>query len=337
MTAADHKILPVTTTQPESHKVYPIAVIGSGAGGTMAAKRAILNNDCVLLFTGARNEMRRSRGTWVRKVDNIPGLENYERTVLQLRNETLTDLVNSPFGSNLYIIDNSVTHIEKDGDIFKLTDPEGNTFLVNYVILATGMMDEQPHINGSIKPILSYANRQTVAYCLLCDGHRSFGKNVVVIGHSESAAKGAILISEKYSPQEITILTNGSDPEFTEETANKLQEQNIEVIVEPIADILNNSNKGELAAFQLDNGSEVKAEMAFVLLGIRPNNELAIQLQADLDERGLVITDLNGESSVPNLFVIGDLRAKSMKQIYAAWQHAVDAALTINQRIRAKQ
>ncbi len=329
----DHRIIPVATQQPENEKVYPIAIIGLGAAGSMAAKRAVLNNDAVLLFAGAKQERRRSRGSWVKKVHNIPGFEKYERTILQLRNEVLEDLVNSPFKQNLFIIENSITAIDKQNDIFRLVDNKGNIYFVKYVILATGMMDEQPHIEGSIRPILPFANRQSIAYCLLCDGQRSFQKKTVVIGYTDSAANGAILLSERYSPLDIAILTNGMGPQFNKEIETKLQERKISVITDPVKEILGNG--GELAGFKLSSGETIPAEIGFVLLGIRPNNSLALQLGAEIDERGLVVTDSTGESSVANLFIAGDLRANSMKQIYTAWQHGVDCAQAINRRIRA--
>jgi thioredoxin reductase (NADPH) len=66
-------------------------------------------------------------------------------------------------------------------------------------------------------------------------------------------------------------------------------------------------------------------------------NELAKMLGADLDQRGFVITDPKGKSSVNGLYVAGDLRANAKKQIYTAWDHAVDSADDINLHIRRKK
>lgn len=320
---------------PQESKVYPVAIIGSGAGGTMAVKRAVLNNREVLLFTGAKKEMKRSRGHWVRKVENIPGLEKYKRTLVELRQETLEELSKGPFSHNLTLVEDSVISIEKDKNAFRLCDKEGHTYFARYVVLATGMMDEQPHIKDSIRPILPFGNKQTVAYCLLCDGHHSHQKNVVVIGHSEDAAQGALLLSDRYEPKKITILTNGIQHSFSEKTLTLLKAKNIQIEEEPIEEILG-EQKGILSGFQLSSEKKITAEIGFVMLGIRPNNDLALQLGAEVDARGLVMTDQNGESSVPDLFIVGDLRANSMKQIYSAWQHAVDAIQVIDRRIRTQ-
>jgi thioredoxin reductase (NADPH) len=200
--------------------------------------------------------------------------------------------------------------------------------------MATGIMDEQPHIQGTIHPVLKYANGQTIAYCSLCDGHRSFGKKTVVIGHSTSAANIALLLLEKYQLMSITILTNGRRHEFTPELLQRIQKKNISILDIPIKEVLGNKEQKQLTGFMLENGKIVEAEIGFVALGIRPNNLLALQIGAQIDDNGLVITDSNGESSIPNLFIAGDLRANGMKQIYTAWQHAVDSIQLINRRIR---
>lgn len=335
--AVDHRLIPVATKQPEINKVYPIAIIGAGAGGTMAVKRAILNNNETLLFTGAKQEQKRSRGTWVRKVDNIPGLSKYERTILELRNETLTELVQHPLGQQLYIIPESVKSIVKQDDVFLLTDSSGRTHIATYVVMATGIMDEQPHIQGSIKHVLKYANGQTIAYCPVCDGHNSHGKKTVIIGHTDSAANTALLLLAKYQPSKMTILTNGNVNEISSGLLKQLDEQGIQIIEASIEEVKGDKDLKKLTGFLFTNSSSIDADLAFVSLGIRPNNQLALQLGADVDDRGLVITDAVGESTVSNMFVVGDLRANSMKQIYTAWQQAVESVQAINRRIRDSQ
>lgn len=325
-------VISVATKQPEEGKVYPIAVIGAGAAGSMAATRAVLNNNEVLLFAGANQERRRSRGNWVRTVDNIPGFSKYTRTVLELRNEVLEELVQSPLGHNLYLIEESVLSIEKENDCFKLIDGTGRIYHAQYLVMATGVMDQQPHIQGEIYPILSYANAQTIAYCIICDGHRSYGKKTVVIGHADSAASVSLLLSDKYNLQSMIILTNGQANQFSLESLKKMEEKNIKILEQPIHEVL--GADGVLAGFKLENGDVVESEIGFVSLGLRPNNQLALQLGAQVDDKGLVVTDINGETSVANLFVVGDLRANSLKQIYTGWQHAVEALQLINKRIR---
>jgi thioredoxin reductase (NADPH) len=60
-------------------------------------------------------------------------------------------------------------------------------------------------------------------------------------------------------------------------------------------------------------------------------------VNANIDQRGFVTTDNKGKSSVEGLYVAGDLRANMKKQIYTAWDMAVDSADEINLLIRRKK
>ena len=66
-------------------------------------------------------------------------------------------------------------------------------------------------------------------------------------------------------------------------------------------------------------------------------NELAKQLGAELDDRGFVKADESGLTSVAGLYVAGDLKANTRKQIYTAWDHAVSAVNAINQKLRTEK
>jgi thioredoxin reductase (NADPH) len=143
-----------------------------------------------------------------------------------------------------------------------------------------------------------------------------------------------VLLAEKYQLEQLSILTNGQNPEFSNELFEQIASTNILIFKSPIQEVLGNLELRQLSGFLLETGEIIDAEMGFVLLGIRPNNQLAFQVNAELDDRGLVITNSDGETSVPNLFVVGDLRSNSTKQIYTAWQQAVESVQLINKRIR---
>ncbi len=321
--------------KPVDH-IYEVAIIGAGAGGIMALQRAILNNDEVLLFAGNQKDISNSRGTFVREVDNIPGLSKYKRVNINLRNEILKDIASDQnFSKNLNFFKRSVVNIKQENNkIFILEDNKGNVYQARYVILATGMMDEQPVINGKIDTIFPYANNETIAYCLRCDGHRALGKETVVIGSDDSAANVAIILQQRYKLPKITILTHGKKPTWDQSLQKKLSLYRIEFVEDTITNILGDESSGKLEGFMFSDSAKLSAEFGFVSMGIRPNNQLAKTLGAKLDPRGLVIADQNSETTVQNFFVIGDLQADAMKQIYTAWNHAVKAADIINKRIR---
>lgn len=322
-----------------SENLHQIAIIGGGSAGVMAALRSILNNDDVVFFPGSPHDKKKSRALWVRKIENMPAHFHYKRGIEEPNLETLHWIEASPFASNFHHKKNTgVTTLSQNADgHFVLLDSKGVTHLAKFVILCTGVMDVQPVINGSIETIFDYANAQTVDYCLRCDGHHSLGKSTVVIGHGVGAAWSAIQLFERYRQPKMTILTHGRKPEFSPETNLLLKNYQIEVLESPITHIQGEDKGKTLKGFGLIDGTHVSCQMCFVSLGMRVYNELAQQVHAEIDDRGFVKADENGLTSVPGLYVAGDLKANAKKQIYTAWDHAVNAADAINQRLRLEK
>jgi thioredoxin reductase (NADPH) len=321
-----------------SEKIYPVCVIGGGSAGTMAVLRTVLNNDECLFFPGTPQNKKKSRALWVRKVENVPAHFNYKRGIEEPNAETLKWIDASEFKNKLVLQKNKgVNHIEKEGDLFHITDSDGNRYLARFVILCTGVMDIQPEITGTIETVFDYANAQTIDYCLICDGHHVLNKKTAVIGFDNSAAWVSIMLHERYSPPELTIITNGKPALFEPETMKLIQLYGIKVEEAEVRAIQGREKGKILEAFELTDGTLVNSDIAFVSLGMLVYNQLAKMLGADLDARGFVKTDSNGESTVPGLFVAGDLRASTRKQIYTAWDSAVSSAITINQKLRVSK
>lgn len=317
-------------------KIYQVCVIGGGSAGTMAVLRTILNNDECLFFPGSPKDKKKSRALWVRKVENMPAHFHYKRGIEEPNAETLKWIAESPFKDNLHVHKNvGVVSVKKEGDLFLITDSKNNSYRSQFVILCTGVMDVQPEIKGSIETVFDYANAQTIDYCLICDGHHVFNKKASVMGHGNGAAWVAIMLYERYKPSHMHILTNGKKAEFQDDTLKLLQAYGIEIKEEVISDIQGQDKGKVLEAFILQDGSKVETDICFISLGMIVYNELAKQLGADLDERGFVKGDESGLTSVQGLYVAGDLKANTRKQIYTAWDNAVSAANAINMKLRA--
>jgi len=317
------------------NKKYPICVIGGGSAGVMAVLRTVLNNDETIFFPGTPKDRKKSREMWVKKVENMPGHLEYKRGIEQPNKESLKWLAEGVFKDKFHWKKSlGVTSISKENNTFQVLDSSGETHECDYVILCTGVTDVQPHIQDSIKDILPYANKQTADYCLRCDGHHVFGKELSIIGDSNSAAWVAIMLYERYKNPSIHILTNGKTIQFSEESKKLLEIYKIDVHEEEIMQILGEVKTGTLEGFVLDQGKHISTEICFISLGMIVYNELAIGLGAEVDQRGFVLTNIKGETNVEGLYIAGDLRANLKKQIYTAWDSAVDAADDINLKIR---
>ena len=322
----------------DSTNTWDTIVIGGGIAGTAVAQRAAMNNDRVLLLLGDRETKRKSRSLWVKSMHNIPGLHGVGTR--QIIKDTLSHL--EGYGEQCTVLPTKATRVQsvdKDDDLaweaaFEVTDEEGLVHHGASVVLCTGMMDVQPEIGDSIKPILRYANQQQVNYCLRCDGHLTKGRGVATIGHGDGAGWTAILLHERYGSTQ-HILLNGEAPEFSDEVLELLERYNVIVHPQPIQQVHGKpTHHGDLEGIELADGSTVPAEIAFVSLGGIVYNEFAASLGCQLDDGGYVVIDEHGESTINNVFAVGDVTSGPMKQVYTAWEYAVRAADAINARKR---
>ncbi len=318
-------------------QTYDIAIIGSGSAGTMAALRAVLNNDTCLLFSGTPQDKKRSRALWVKKVENMPAHFNYRRGIEDPNSEVLKWISESDFRQKLTHLKNiGVTKLEKKSDVFEIQDSKGAIHHARYVILCTGVMDVQPLIQQKIEPIFPYANAQAIDYCLRCDGHHIKGKVTAVIGHENSAAWVAIMLHERYGSP-IHLCLHGEEAKIEAETQELLDLYGISVKAEAITNIFGDEKAGLLEAFEFSNGERLEVQMGFVSLGMIVYSDLAKTLGAELDERGFVKANATGLTSIEGFYVAGDVMAGVKKQIYTAWDTAVNAADAINQKLRAER
>jgi thioredoxin reductase (NADPH) len=318
-------------------KIYDVAVIGGGSAGVMATLRTVLNNDECLFFPGTAADKKRSRAFWVTAVENMPAHLNYKKGIEEPNKQSLDWLANGPFASRLHWQKNrGVVKISRADNLFTIIDNKDVVYQARYVILCTGVMDIQPNINDSIEPIFQYANVQLADYCLRCDGHHVLGKKVAIIGHTTAAAWVGLMLYERYQTSSMTILTNGETPQFDVETLGLIHRYGFKVVTEKIKSIHGEPKNRILDCFKTENHT-VRADYAFIALGMIVYNELAKMLGAELDQRGFVTTDNKGKASVEGLYVAGDLRANLKKQIYTAWDSAVDSADEINLLIRRKK
>lgn len=318
---------------------YDIAVIGAGGAGTMAHLRAVLNRDRSVLFKGDANDKRRSRATWVHEVDNIPGMHGIKNPIQASGSQTLK-WINSQEHLKDYSTDlnGKVTRIERLEKGFRLHYTEkkqDKTLDAAYVILATGITDVQPLIQGELKPIFPFANRGDILYCLRCDGHQSIGHSLSIIGSGDKTIYMAALMQERYGHESVQILTNGQPFEpSTDELKALAKAYNMQIHHAEISEIIGDP-KVALEGFMLADGTRIESSKSIAALGMIVFNALLTDLGGEVDSDQRVLVNNTFESSVPGIFAVGDLVAAGRMQVYTAWDEAVTAAEEINRRLRA--
>jgi thioredoxin reductase len=319
-------------------ETFQIAVVGGGGAGTMAYLRSVLNGDRTAFFLGNADTKRKGRAIWVQDVDNIPGMHGLQRPIMSATKDTLKWLNHhKEVGYHGEAFKTSVSKIERKAGLFILhfeQKREASTLRAKHVILATGIMDRQPKIKGSIKPVLPFANRGDFIYCVRCDGHRTLGKKLSIIGASSSTLGIAAMMCERYGHEGVAILTNGLVVDFPKKSLDLANAYGASIHTSPIIKLEGNPRENGLEGFHLEDGTMVESNCCIVSLGIIPTNQALLSLGGKVDDQGKAMVDSNYETNIPNLFVVGDLVSGKKMQIYTAWDEAVDAADEINRRIR---
>lgn len=323
-------------TEPQA---FEVAVIGAGGAGAMAYLRAVLNCNRTIIFQGDADTRRRGRATWVAEVDNIPGMHGIKNPITSSSRTTFKWVESqahlAPYST---VQTGKVTRIEPLGEegfrLHYLHKKELGSITARYVILATGVMDVQPVIQGSIEPVFPFANRGDLLYCLRCDGHRTIGKRLSVLGHTATAVHIGVLLAERYGHQSVQILTHGQQPEYSEEVRALISSHGMQVHTSEITGLLGDP-KVALEGFALADGSSVLTDSCMVALGTIVYNELVKELGAELAADGRIVVSQEFETSIPGIFAVGDLVAGARMQIYTAWDESVTAAEACDRRLRA--
>ena len=79
--------------------------------------------------------------------------------------------------------------------------------------------------------------------------------------------------------------------------------------------------------------SELPVAAVFIFIGQAPNNEL-LQGLIELDGGGHAIVDLKMQTTVPGLFVAGDVRTEAARQLISACGDGATAAISAEHHLQ---
>lgn len=201
---------------------------------------------------------------------------------------------------------------------------EGGEILAKTVILATGVIDEEP-----LLPNLYQAVQQgLIRHCPICDGFEVIGQNVGVIGHGKQGLSEALFI-RTFTPN-LTLLTLGEPMDLEPDDRQRLAEAGIAVMEEPIVEVT--VAGATITKLISKSGRVLVFDTLYSALGTAPRNELVRPFHGCLDETGRVLIRERQETSVDGLYAAGDIVA-GLNQISVAMGQAAIAATTIHNRL----
>ena len=293
--------------------MYDIIIIGGGPAGLTAALYALRAGKSVLVI---EKSTFGGQITWSPKVENFPTIPSISGAEL---GDRLTSQVLEQ-GAELEL--DEVVSVELDGDIKRVKTDFGGTFEAKALIIAAGARPRTLGIPG--EDALMGAG---VCFCAVCDGAFYKDRPVAVNGGGNSALQDAMLLSDTCSKVYLIHRRDTFRGEARLVEALRARE-NVEFVLNSSITAL--IGQDELSGLIVTNDKgesrEISVDGLFVAIGHAPDNGVFSEL-IDLDKSGYADSDESCTTRTPGVFVAGDCRKKSVRQLTTAAADGSCAAL----------
>ena len=305
--------------------IHDLVVIGAGPAALAAAIYTTREEIDTTLYEKGIVGGLAATTDWI---DNYPG---YMKGIEGLR---LADELRGQaerFGTKIEF--GEVKSLKRDGEVITLTVDDSEV-RSRAVLIATGSNYRKLGVPGEEE---HYA--RGVHYCATCDGAFYAGKRLIVVGGGNSGVQEAMFLTRFATHIDLLVR---SELKASEVLQRKLATMSDKITVHSnvtVEEIVAEHEKVIGARVkQKQTGEErtIDADGVFVFIGLLPNTAFLADSGVELDEAGLVKSDENLQTSVPGVFVAGDVRSHATMQIASAVGDGATAALKIREYLEKK-
>ena len=200
------------------------------------------------------------------------------------------------FGAKL--IRGHVLSMSRDGDMFKALTEDGKTIRAKAVVFATGVSRKKLAIPGEERFL-----HKGVSYCATCDC--TFYRNVPVmlVGSESEAARDAAFMTSYASK----VYWASGTMDVAPNLEDAARDAGVEILSGFPAEIRGDDNVDSVI---MDDGSEVLVRGVFIEMGGRSSVDLVMDLDIIPEMDDSVKVDDRCMTTVPGVFVCGDLAGK---------------------------
>ncbi|WP_050460783.1 NAD(P)/FAD-dependent oxidoreductase [Herbaspirillum autotrophicum] len=195
---------------------------------------------------------------------------------------------------NVQWLDDTAANAVKSDTAFAVSTAGGHTVHGARLVLATGVVDELPAIDG-----LAERWGQSVFHCPYCHGYELNAGQIGVLATGPMSLHHATLLPDW---GQVTLFTNGAL--VLDETQHAdLRKRGVHIEITPVARISNT------ATVELQDGRRLTMAGLFTLSRTHMASPLAQQLGCDFEEGPLgafIKTEMTKETSVSGVFACGD-------------------------------
>ena len=215
-----------------------------------------------------------------------------------------------------------VVSAKKAGGAFRVVMANGEEAQARRLLLATGVIDELPPVEG-----LEACYGSSVFHCPYCDGWEVKDQPIAVYGKAAHAT-GLAMTLRTWSGQ-LLVCTDGPSL-MTEEDRALLERHGIAIREDRILRV--EESGGQIQRVVFEGGEGYACRALFFSTRQRQRSSIAADFGCEFTEKGAVLTGHCETTNVPGLFVAGDASKNTQFVIVAAAEGA-EAAVEINRSL----
>ena len=292
--------------------MYDIIIIGAGPAGLTAAIYGRRAGKKVLVL---------EKDTFGGQITFSPKLENYPGFEAISGNELAQKMLEQALALGADIDMDTVIEV-RDGAVKEVIGENGS-YLGRTVIIAAGSkhrtlgLDREEDFIGN-----------GISFCAVCDGAFYAGQHVALIGGGNTALQEAILLSETCS--HVTVVQNLAFLTGEAKLVQALEKrENVSYLYNTVVTAYEGDT--ELSAVRLRNtesGEEqvLSIDGLFLAVGTEPENQ-PYKAVTEQNQFGYIISDENCRTGREGIYVAGDCRTKTYRQVATAISDGATAAL----------
>lgn len=293
---------------------FDVIVIGAGPAGLTAGLYAARGGLSVAVFERISPGGQLAQTS---EVENYPGFPNGAEGW-----QLAFDMQQQALNFGVKIITEEVTGVDFTGDRKQVVTPNG-TYAAKSVIVATGAHHRELGLPGEHE-----LQGKGVSYCATCDGNFFRGKDAIVVGGGNTAVGDALYLARICN--KVYLVHRRDKLRATPVYNQRLAEmENIEFVWNSTPEAIL-SEEGVVTGLRVKDVNtgdlrEIAASAVFVAVGNAPSTDF-LAGALELDGAGYIVADESGKTSAPGVFVAGDVRTKSLRQVVTAVADGAQAA-----------
>ncbi len=300
-----------------------VIIIGSGPAGLTAAIYAARDDFNPLVIEGMNAGGQLLLTTMV---ENFPGF------VDGILGPALMDQMHrqaEKFGARF--VREDVTGVDFSSQPYKVKTA-GDSYETNAIIIATGASAKWLGIPSEAKFI-----GRGVSTCATCDAAFFKGKNVIVVGGGDTAMEDSMFLT-KFA-NSVTIVHRRNEfraSKIMQERA--LSNPKIKTMMNSVVEEILGDKKVsgvKIRNIQTNEISEMALDGVFVAIGYTPNTKF-LEGKLELDANGYIVTKEEVKTSLPGVFVAGDVADHIYRQAVTASASGTKAALELRAYLQNK-